>query len=107
MSSFRAFARVIPASPDEPEVLRFPTPVEEGALRGASLGDEPTRRFEIELYVRFPEGGAPQHFTVRGPAMSQWRAYLGGARFLPRNLRQIWEFGSCIFALTLLVYKYC
>lgn len=41
VTSFRAFARVIPASPDEPEVLRFPTPVEEGALRGPGPGHEP------------------------------------------------------------------
>ena len=106
VTHFRAFARVIPESPDEPEVLRFLTPVEDGALLGASPGDQASRPFEIELYVRFPEGDAPQLFTVRIPALSRSRAYLGGARFLPRNLQQRWEFDSCLFALTLLVYKY-
>ena len=75
VTRFRAFARVIPASPDEPEVLRFPTPVEDGTFLAASLGDEASRPFEIELYVRFLEGDAPQLFTVRVPAMSRSRAF--------------------------------
>ncbi len=71
VTRFRAFARVIPESMDEPEVLRFLTPVEDGTLLAANLGDEATRPFEIELYIRFPEGDEPQLFTVRVPAVTQ------------------------------------
>lgn len=68
---FRAFARVMPESEDEPESLRFLTPSEDGTMLAADLGDEVSRPFEVELYIEFPESDEPQLFNVRVPVLGQ------------------------------------
>ena len=64
---FRAFIKVVPDSMDEPEVLRFLSPGQNGEILSASIGDEAGKPFEIQLYVEFPQGDEPEMFTIRVP----------------------------------------
>ncbi len=64
---FRAFIKVVPDSMDEPEVLRFLSPGQNGDILSASIGEEAGKPFEIQLYVEFPEGDEPELFTIRVP----------------------------------------
>ncbi len=64
---FRAFIKVVPDSMDEPEVLRFLSPGQNGDILSASIGDEAGKPFEIQLYVEFPQSDEPELFTIRVP----------------------------------------
>lgn len=64
---FRAFIKVVPDSMDEPEVLRFLSPGQNGEILSARIGDEAGKPFEIQLYVEFPESDEPELFTIRVP----------------------------------------
>ena len=64
---FRAFIKVVPDSMDEPEVLRFLSPDQNGGILSASIGDEAGKPFEIQLYVEFPQSDEPEMFTIRVP----------------------------------------
>ncbi len=64
---FRAFIKVVPDSMDEPEVLRFLSPDQNGEILAATIGDEAGKPFEIQLYVEFPENDEPELFTIRVP----------------------------------------
>ncbi len=64
---FRAFIKVIPDSQDEPEVLRFLSSVQDGKVLSAAIGDEVSKPFMIELYVKFPQGEDPELFNIRVP----------------------------------------
>ncbi len=64
---FRAFIKVVPDSMDEPEVLRFLSPGQNGEILSASIGDEAGKPFEIQLYVEFPGNDEPELFTIRVP----------------------------------------
>jgi hypothetical protein len=64
---FRAFIKVVPDSMDEPEVLRFLSPDQNGEVLRASIGDEVSKPFEIQLYVKFPEAEEPELFNIRVP----------------------------------------
>ncbi len=64
---FRAFIKVVPDSMDEPEVLRFLSPGQNGEMLSASIGDEAGKPFEIQLYVEFPQSDEPELFTIRVP----------------------------------------
>lgn len=67
---FRAFIKVVPEKEHEPEVIRFLSANSEGTVFLAAIGDEVTRPFGIELYVKFPESEDPQLFNVRVPSLS-------------------------------------
>lgn len=62
---FRAFVRVVPQKEDEPEILRFLTPSKDGSILSARIGDEISRPFDIEAYVKFPQSDEPQLFTIK------------------------------------------
>lgn len=64
---FRTFIKVVPDSMDEPEVLRFLSPGQNGEILRASIGEEAGKPFEIQLYVEFLEGDEPEMFTIRVP----------------------------------------
>ena len=64
---FRGFIKVVPESEDEPEIMRFLELVEHRSVLAATIGDEASRPFLIELYVAFPESNEPQLFTVNVP----------------------------------------
>ena len=64
---FRAFIKVIPSDEQEPEVIRFLSASEDGTFLKTAIGDEVTRPFEIELYVKFPESDEPQLFNILVP----------------------------------------
>lgn len=64
---FRTFIKVVPDSMDEPEVLRFLSPGQNGDILSASIGEEAGKPFEIQLYVEFLEGDEPELFTIRVP----------------------------------------
>ena len=64
---FRAFIKVVPDSMDEPEVLRFLSPDQNGEILSASIGNEASTPFEIQLYVEFPESDEPELFNIRVP----------------------------------------
>jgi hypothetical protein len=67
---FRAFIKAVPEKEHEPEVIRFLSVNAEGTVFRADIGDEVTRPFEIELYVKFPETDEPQLFNIRVPALA-------------------------------------
>ncbi len=64
---FRAFIKVVPDSMDEPEVLRFLSPGQNGEILAATIGDDAGKPFEIQLYVEFPGNDEPELFTIRVP----------------------------------------
>ncbi len=69
VARFRAFIKVVPDSMDEPEVIRFLSPEQNGGTLSARIGDDVSRPFTIEIYVKFPEADDPELFTMHVPAM--------------------------------------
>jgi len=62
---FRAFVTVVPASEDEPELIRFLSPSKNGAILETGIGNTVTRPFDIKLYVKFPETDEPELFSIK------------------------------------------
>lgn len=64
---FRAFIKIVPDSDDEVEKIRFLAPNKANTvLQAPPIGDA-KGRFQIELYVKFPESDEPGFFTVHVP----------------------------------------
>jgi len=65
---FQAFVHVFPSSEDEPDIIRFLSPSNDGTVLTTTFGDAVTRPFQIELYVKFPKSDEPQLFNILIPA---------------------------------------
>jgi copper(I)-binding protein len=68
---FQALIKVLPKNDDEPEVMRFLSPSPDGNVLRGNIGNEVSRPFDIELYVKFPEADDPQLFNIRVPEPQQ------------------------------------
>lgn len=67
---FRAMIKVVPTKDDEPEVMRFLSKTQHDTVLHATVGNEVSRPFTIELYIEFPDSDEPQLFTIKVPAKS-------------------------------------
>jgi len=68
---FRALIKVLPRNDDEPDVMRFLSPSPDRTVLRGVIGDDVNRPFDIELYVKFPEGEDPELFNIRVPESQQ------------------------------------
>ncbi len=64
---FRAFIRIVPSSEDEADMIRFLSPNQDRTVLATPVGEPPTRPFEIQLHLKFPESDEPELFNVRVP----------------------------------------
>ncbi len=67
VNRFRTFIKIIPEDENEPEMIRFLSPSDDGAVLQTAISDPVPEPFEIELYVKFPEAEEPELFNVLIP----------------------------------------
>ncbi len=62
---FQGLIKIIPRDPSEPELMRFLSPAQGGAVLQTPVTEKVSRPFDIELYVKFPDAEAPQLFNIK------------------------------------------
>ena len=62
---FQGLIKIIPNDQSEPEVMRFLSVSQGGAVLQSPVSEHVSRPFDIELYVKFPESEEPQLFNIK------------------------------------------
>ena len=62
---FGAFVKYIPEDEDEPEAYRILSPSHDGSVLQVSSNPEIKGKFDVELYVKFPDSDEPNMFNIR------------------------------------------
>ena len=65
VNRFGAFVKYIPEDEDEPEAYRILSQSHDGSVLQASSNPEIKGKFDVELYVKFPDSDEPNMFNIR------------------------------------------
>ena len=65
VNRFGAFVKYIPEDEDEPEAYRILSPSHDGSVLQVPSNPEIKGKFDVELYVKFPDSAAPNMFNIR------------------------------------------
>ena len=65
VNRFGAFVKFIPEDEDAPESYRILSPSHDGSVLQASNNPEIKGKFDVELYVKFPNADEPVMFNIR------------------------------------------
>ena len=65
VNRFGAFVKYIPEDEDEPEAYRILSQSHDGSVLQVSSNPEIKGKFDVELYVKFPDSDEPNMFNIR------------------------------------------
>jgi hypothetical protein len=65
VNRFGAFVKYIPEDEDEPEAYRILSPSHDGSVLQVPSNPEIKGKFDVELYVKFPDSDEPNMFNIR------------------------------------------